>query len=500
MTGAHGTGPDSPAGGGAPSVPRPELGTILVTGASGYIGGRLVPELLARGYRVRAMVRAAHAAQVEHWPGAEVVVGDAGDRESLEAALRGVYAAYYLIHSLLLGPRGLEAVEASHARLFREAAESQGTLRIVYLGGLGDVRKGLSRHLRSRARVAEELERGTVPVTVLRAAIIIGSGSASYEILHHLVRRLPVLPVPRWGRTRCQPISVHDVIHYLVGALELPETAGHSYDIGGPDVLTYREMLETVAQVLGKRRLFIPSPFPGIQPYAYLTGLLTPVPSPITWSLMEGLRNDVVCQDDRIRALIPLRLNSYREAIVEAMGREERDQVHTRWTDAYPPAHELATRLDDLEHPPHFIAMASLLTTRSADALFGAVCRIGGREGWFHGNWLWRSRGAIDRMLLGVGTGRGRRSRANLRRNDVVDFWRVEQIRVGELLLLRAEMRLPGKGWLEFRIDRHFHWRRLSVTAYFEPRGLLGRAYWYAMVPFHHYLFANLIRQIERRS
>jgi hypothetical protein len=348
--------------------------------------------------------------------------------------------------------------------------------------------------------VAEELGCGLVPVTALRAAIIIGSGSASYEILHHLVRRLPVLPIPSWGKTRCQPIGVHDVVHYLVGVLELPETAGQSYDIGGPDVLTYEEMMRAFANVLGKRRVFVPSPLPGIGLYAYLAGLLTPVPVPITRSLMEGLRNDVVCQDDRIRSVLPFRALSYREAILEAMTREERDQVHTRWTDAYPPAHELATRLCDLDHPPRHTAIASLLTVKPADGLFQAVCRIGGREGWFHGNWLWRLRGMIDRMLMGVGSVRGRRSATTLRVNDVVDFWRVEQIQRDELLLLRAEMKLPGKAWLEFRVDRQFHWRRLSVTAYFDPRGLLGRGYWYAMVPFHRYIFANLIRQIEKRS
>ncbi len=483
-----------------PTAPRPDLGVVLVTGASGYVGGRLVPALLARGYRVRAMVRAPSPEYAERWPGAEIAVADAGNRESLERALEGAYAAYYLIHSLLRGPRELEAVEAQYAREFRQAAESRGVGRILYLGGLGDVRTHLSRHLRSRAQVAEELQRGAIPATVLRAAIVIGSGSASYEILHHLVRRLPVLPIPPWGKTRCQPIGVHDVLRYLVGCLEAPETAGQSYDIGGPDVLTYEALIRVFADVLGRRRLFVRFPVSSIHLYAYLAGLLTPVPAPIVRSLMESLRNDVVCQDERIRQVVPIRTATCREAIVEALTREERDQVHTRWTDAYPPAHELATRLCDLERPPRYTATASLLTPKPAEDLFRAVCRIGGREGWFHGNWLWRLRGMVDRLLLGVGTGRGRRSAASLRVNDVVDFWRVEQIEPNQELLLRAEMKLPGKAWLEFRIEHQFRWRRLSVNAYFDHRGLLGKAYWYAMVPFHHYLFTNLLRQIEKRS
>jgi len=482
------------------TVPQPGLGTVLVTGASGYIGGRLVPELVARGYQVAAMVRGPSPEYRDRWPGARIVVADAAHRASLETVLAGVHTAYYLIHSLLLGPRGLEAVEVEHARHFRLAAESQGVQRIIYLGALGDVRTGLSPHLRSRIRVAEELQSGRVPATILRAAIIIGSGSASYEILQHLVRRLPVLSIPKWGKTRCQPIAIRDVMRYLVGVLELPETAGQSYDIGGPEVLTYEEMTRAFAAVVGKRRLFVPSLTSSIQVYAYVAGLLTPVPAPITRSLMEGLRNDVVCHDDRIRKILPFRAISYREAILRAMTREERDQVHTRWTDAYPPAHELATRLSDLDGPPAYTAKAELLTDKEADRLFRAVCRIGGKEGWFQGNWLWRLRGVIDSLFMGVGTARGRRSAATLRVNDVVDFWRVEQVQQDELLLLRAEMKLPGKAWLEFRIDRHLRRQRLSVSAYFDPRGLLGKAYWYAMVPFHYYLFANLIRQVERRS
>lgn len=483
-----------------PSKPNPGMGTVLVTGGTGYIGGRLVPELLARGYRVRVMVRVPSPEYEDRWPKAEVVVADASNVASLSAALKGVHTAYYLIHSLLLGPREFEASDLTNAGNFRQAAEENGLSRIIYLGGLGDVRTFLSPHLRSRARVAEELGSGTVPTTVLRAAVIIGSGSASYEIIQHLVRRLPVLILPAWGRTQCQPISIRDVIKYLVGVLETPETAGASFDIGGQDVLTYEMMLRIVAEILGKRRWFLSCPFSHVGPYAYVTGLITPVPVPITRSLMEGLRNDVVCHDNRISSVLPFRMLTYREAIVRALSREEQDVVYTRWSDAYPPAHELAIKLCELTALPRYTATCSLLTTKPADALFRSVCRIGGKGGWFHGNWMWRLRGKLDSLLMGVGTARGRRSSSSLRVNDVIDFWRVEVLVPNRRLLLRAEMKLPGRAWLEFRIDDAGDQKRLSVQAHYDTRTVFGSLYWYLFLPFHWYIFERLLARIEKRS
>lgn len=483
-----------------PSTPDPSPGLVLVTGATGYIGGRLVPELVARGYRVRAMVRAASPEHAERWPKAETVVADAADPAALAGAMDGVHTAYYLIHSLLLSPGEFEAAELANARNFRQAAERSGVQRIIYLGGLGDVRTFLSPHLRSRARVAEELQGGGVRATILRAAIIIGSGSASYEIILNLVRRLPFIFIPYWGRTRCQPIAVRDVIRYLVGVLEMPETAGESFDIGGPAILSYERMMRTLAAVLCKKRFFVSVPFSPISVYAYLAGLLTPVPARITASLMEGLRNDVVCQNDRIRSILPFSPLSYREAIVEAMSREEQDAVHTRWSDAYPPAHELAIKLHELEAPPRYTANHSLQTPKPASALFRSFCQIGGTEGWFHSNWMWRLRGALDSVLMGVGIARGRRSAQTLRINDVIDFWRVEDIVPDKRLLLRAEMKVPGRAWLEFRIRQEGSSNRLSVIASYDTRSLPGHIYWYMVLPFHRYIFDNLIRQIERRS
>ncbi len=484
-----------------PTQPRLEVGTVLVAGATGYIGGRLVPELIARGYAVRVMVRAESPEHAERWPEAEVIVADALDRAEVVRALEGVHTAYYLIHSMLIGLHKFEDADTLAARNFRAAAEEQGVRRIIYLGGLGDTKTALSTHLASRSKVAEEFALGSVPTTILRAAIIIGSGSASYEMISHLVRRVPAFLIPRWAKTKCQPIGLRDVIKSLVGVLELTETKGRTYDIGGADVLTYEEMLKTYADILGKKRIYIPAPFSSIGFYSYITSLLTPVPAAITWCLMESVTHDVVCQENDILDLIPFRRISCKEAFVLALSREEQDSVSTRWSDSYPPDYELAIKLSELKGAPTYTSSYSLVTGQTAEALFRSITHIGGRRGWFHSTFLWRIRGALDRLLRGVGTTRGRRSASTLRVNDVVDFWRVEEIHYHSQLLLRAEMKLPGYAWLEFRVDPvSGEKNRLSVNAYYQTQGLWGRLYWYIFLPFHHFIFGDLIKQIERRS
>lgn len=483
-----------------PTRPDRAAGRILVTGASGYVGGRLVPELLNRGYAVRLMVRGPSASYYERWPGAEIVTGDALEIKSLLGALRGVNAAYYLIHSMLLGRGRFAAIDVQAAANFRKAAEDAGLRRIVYLGGLGDVAAPLSAHLRSRIEVAEELQRGGVPVTVLRAAVIIGSGSASYEIIKNLAKKVPLILVPHCARSLCQPIAIRDVIKYLVGVIEVPEATGRSFDIGGADILSYQDMMKSMAEVLQIRRLFVPLPYFPCRFYAYLSSLLTPVPSPIAQCLLEGLTNDVVCQDNTIRDLIPFAPIGYRESVVRALSREEQDRVHTRWSDAYPPAHVLAIKLHELDPPPRYTASYSLMSDKDACTIFRSVCRIGGEDGWFHSNWMWRLRGMVDRMLLGVGSSRGRKTQRCPHVNDVIGFWRVEDVKEKELLLLRAEMRLPGRAWLEFRIEEANGRRRLTVAASYDTGSTWGKLYWYAFVPFHRYIFKGLIEEIEARA
>lgn len=305
------------------TAPQPQKRKILISGASGYIGGRLVPELLAREYSVRVMVRSNSPEYIGKWPEAEICLADALDKASLKKALDGIHTAYYLIHSMQLGEKNFEKADIQAAMNFREAAAENEIQRIIYLGGLGDTNSNLSPHLKSRMRVAKDLSKGKVPVTVLRAAIIIGSGSASYEIIKNLVKNLPVFFSPTWARTQCQPIAIRDVIKYLVGVLESKETKGKSYDIGGREVLSYQQMMKILADVLGKKRLFIPVPFSMIKLYSYITSLFTPVPVNITRCLMGGCNNDVVCQDNDIMKILPFQQLTYKEAIIQAMAYEE---------------------------------------------------------------------------------------------------------------------------------------------------------------------------------
>ncbi len=480
--------------------PKPEIGTVLVTGATGYVGGRLVTELLARGYKVRVMARVFTKDLKNRWSDAEIVIADALKPDELDKALNGVNVAYYLIHSLLLGPKKFEQADIAAAINFREAAQKNKIDRIIYLGGLGDYTPDLSPHLRSRMEVAEALKLGEVPTTVLRAAVVIGSGSASYEILKNLVKNSPVLFLPYWAKTKCQPVSIRTLINVLVGVLETEETTGKTYDVGGLEVLTYEKMLRTMAKVLNKKRMFVNTKFANLKFYSYAASFLTPVAAPVVKALFQSAKNEVLCHSDNKLPESIYKPITFKEAILRAMTREELDKVHTRWSDEYPRAHELAMKMKELDKPPYYISSFSLLSIKPASALFNSFCKIGGEEGWFNQNWMWKLRGLLDSILLGVGTSRGRRSLNSLRINDVVGFFRVEEIEENKKLLLRAEMKLPGKAWLEFLIHPENQFNRLIVTAYFEPDGWKGKVYWYNFLPFHHIIFTNLIKNIDKKA
>lgn len=479
--------------------PQTEKGIILVTGATGYIGGRLVPELLARGYKVRVMVRVFSVEQEERWPGAEIVVADARDIESLRIALDNVYAAYYLIHSLLLGQMKFGSVDLVVAQNFRKAAEEKNVSRILYLCGLGNVKSKLSQHLSSRLKVAEELSKGPIITTIIRAAIIIGSGSASFEILKDLANNLPVLLVPKWAKTKCQPISIRDVIKYLVGILEHNETVSKYYDIGGKDILSYEDMMRIMVFMQGKKKLFITVPISNTFFYGYLASLFTSVPAPITKCLFEGCKNEVVCSDQEITRIVDLIPLAYKEAILRAMSREEQDKIYTRWSDAYPPAHDLAIKLNELKIAPKFSIKHSLVTDKSPSSLYNTFCQIGGKEGWLKYNWIWKFRGSIDKSILGIGSSRGRRSMKSLRINDVIDNWRVEDLQ-NDRILLRAEMKLHGKAWLEFITYPDSIMTGITVRAYFHTDSFFGKFYWHLLKPFHNFVLRDLLKQITKRS
>lgn len=482
-------------------------GRVLVAGATGYIGRRLVAELVATGHHVRCLARTPDKLDVEPWRAeVELVAGDVLDVASLAAAFRRSDAAYYLVHSIGSQP-DWQTRDRTAAENFRDAAVAADLEQIVYLGGLGDDAGGtLSPHLASRHEVGRLLAAGRVPLTELRAAVVIGSGSASFEMLRHLVEVLPVMTTPRWVETRVQPIAVRDVLAYLTGVLGNAEAYGRVFEIGGADVVTYREMMDMYAQAAGlRRRLILPVPVLSPRLSSLWVGLVTPIPAQLARPLIDSLVNEVVVHDHAIDDVVPCEPIGCREAIELAVRRIGEVDVSTRWTDA-----EMygRTPADPMPSDPEW-AGATMLTDRrvvhtnaTPGALFREVCALGGDRGWLVGNSLWVLRGWLDRIVGGVGMRRGRRHPTDLRVGDVIDFWRVEAIEPARLLRLRAEMRLPGDAWLEWSIapepDRN---ETLFVQrALFRPRGLLGRAYWYAVSPFHGFIFGPLASRIVERA
>jgi uncharacterized protein YbjT (DUF2867 family) len=482
----------------------------LVTGATGYIGGRLVPELLAVGHRVRCLARSPEKLRDHPWAGdAEVVRGDVTDTESTAAAMQGVDVAYYLVHALGTG-RGFEDTDRLSARIFGEQARAAGVRRIVYVGGLtpaGVPAEELSPHLRSRAEVGRVLLASGVPTAVLRAAVIIGSGSASFEMLRHLTERLPVMVTPSWVRTRIQPIAVRDVLRLLVGCARLPEDVSRVFDIGGPDVLTYRDMMRGYARVAGlPHRLIVPVPVLTPRLSSHWVGLVTPVPASIAKPLAESLRHEVVCREHDIARYVPDPPGgpvSFEDAVRLALRNVREARVATRWSNAAVPG----AASDPLPTDPDW-AGGSLYTDRrertvdaTPEALWRVVEGIGGENGWYSFSLAWSVRGLLDRLAGGVGLRRGRRDASRLRAGDSLDFWRVEEIERGRLLRLRAEMRLPGLAWLELRVDTGPDGgTRYSQRALFHPHGLLGHAYWWGVSPFHAVVFGGMARNIARTA
>jgi uncharacterized protein YbjT (DUF2867 family) len=473
--------------------------TLFVTGATGYIGGRLVPRLLERGYRVRALTRSAGKLAARPWGDhaeLEIVEGDAADEALLVRAMAGCAAGYYLVHSMMAAGSEYAARDRRLAEVFGRAAAAAGVERIVYLGGLGETGQKLSAHLRSRREVEEALRAGGVPVTVLRAAMIVGSGSASFEILRYLVERLPVMITPRWVSTPCQPIAVENVLHYLVACLEVPATVGETLDVGGADVQSYRELMGHMAEALGLRpRLVVPVPLLTPRLSSLWIHLVTPLSHRIARPLAEGLRNPVVCRDDRAARLMPQRLLSAREAIGAAVDAARTGRAETRWSDAGPVPGD-----PDWAGGTVFVDRREVHLRTGPAAVWRAACRLGGERGWGAADPLWRLRGALDRLVGGPGLRRGRRDPERLAYGDALDFWRVTALEHDRRLELRAEMRLPGEAVLELTVEPSelLHGgTRLVQTARFQPRGLLGLLYWAAVSPLHPFVFRSLLRAVQ---
>ncbi|MFC8127121.1 SDR family oxidoreductase [Streptomyces sp. NPDC057302] len=482
----------------------------LVAGASGYIGGRLVPELLTAGHQVRCLARSPAKLRDHPWAqDAEVAQGDVTDADSVAGAMQGIDVAYYLVHALGSGS-GFEETDRRAARIFAEQAHAAGVRRIVYLGGLTPQsvpESQLSPHLRSRAEVGQIFLGGPVPATVLRAAVVIGSGSASFEMLRYLTERLPVMVTPSWVHTRTQPIGVRDVLRYLVGSATMPHDVDRAFDVGGPDVLTYREMMRAYARIARlRRRLIVPVPVLTPRLSSHWVGLVTPVPASIARPLTESLRHEVICHEHDIAQYVPDlpgRPLPFEQALDLALRRVREAQVTTRWSSASVPG----APSDPLPTDPDWAGGSLYKDERhlsvdvSQQALWKVIEGIGGDNGWYSLPLAWAVRGWLDRFVGGVGLRRGRRDAERLRVGDSLDFWRVEEIEHGRLLRLRAEMRLPGLAWLEM----HAETDEAGQTCYrqralFHPRGLLGHAYWWSVAPFHALVFGGMARNITQAA
>ncbi|MCZ7418804.1 MULTISPECIES: SDR family oxidoreductase [unclassified Micromonospora] len=475
----------------------------LVTGATGYIGGRLAPRLLAEGYAVRCLARRANRLRDVPWAAqVEVVEGDLSRPESLAGVFDGVDVAYYLVHSL--GQAGFEAADRQAATTFAEAARAAGVRRIVYLGGPEPAPDdAASAHLRSRAEVARILLDSGVPTVVLRAAVILGSGSASFEMLRYLTERLPVMVTPRWVSNRIQPIAVRDVLRYLVGCATLPPEVNRAFDIAGPDVLTFGDMMQRYARVAGlSRRLLLP-----VRPLtptlsSYWVGLVTPVPNALARPLVESLVHEAVAHEHDIATYLPDPaggLTGFDRAVELALAKVRDAEVETRWSNAA----GADAPAEPLPSDPHWSGGTAYTDLREQtvaappEALWQVIEGVGGENGWYSFPLAWSVRGWLDRLVGGVGLRRGRRHPHQLRVGEALDFWRVEEIVPGELLRLRAEMRLPGRAWLEMRVQTddagQVSYRQRAV---FLPRGLVGHAYWAAVTPFHAVVFGGMARNI----
>jgi uncharacterized protein YbjT (DUF2867 family) len=464
---------------------------VLLTGGTGYVGGRLLTALEERGERIRCLARRPDLLAPRVRASTAVAGGDVSDPATLGAALAGVHTAFYLVHSMdAHGEFARRDREAAAG--FGSAAKAAGVRRIIYLGGLGRG-PGLSEHLASRQEVGRVLAESGVPTIELRASIVIGSGSLSFEMVRALVERLPVMVTPRWVSTRAQPIAIEDVIAYLVAALDAPAEVAGVFEIGGADVVSYREIMREYARQRGLRRWLIPVPVLTPQLSSRWLRLITPLHAAVGRALIDGVRNETVVADERARRQFSVRPIGFAEAIARALRNEDRAFAETRWCDA----------LGDRPSGSYGSSGTRIVDSRAVEVAcgpeqaFGPIRRIGGDSGWYFGNGLWRMRGWLDLLIGGPGLRRGRRDPEALRVGDALDFWRVEAFESPSVLRLAAEMRLPGRAWLQFEVEPTAAGARIRQTAIFDPLGLAGLLYWYALYPLHRLIFTGMLRGIK---
>lgn len=471
---------------------------ILLSGATGYVGGRLLKRLEAEGRPVRCLTRRPENLESYVAGTTEVVRGDVLDADSLDEALKGVETAFYFVHSMGTG-KDFEKEDRQGAQNFADAANKNGVRRIIYLGGLGDPQQGLSKHLRSRQETGQILRSSGAQVIELRASIIIGSGSLSFELIRALTERLPIMICPRWVETPAQPIAIEDVLAYLQAALDLPEGESKIYEIGGPDQVSYGGIMREYARQRGLYRIMIPVPVLTPRLSSLWLGLVTPVYARIGRKLIESLRNPTLVQDRAAEADFDIKPRGLTEAIERALVNEDEEVAQTRWSDALSSAAK-PKRWGGVRFGSRLVDSRTAEVSVGPEAAFEPIQKIGGETGWYYGTWLWRIRGFLDLLVGGVGLRRGRRHPVELRVGDPLDFWRVEEIDPPRTLRLAAEMKVPGRAWLEFEVQPTQQGSTIRQTAIFDPVGLGGLLYWYALYPVHVLVFAGMLRQIARTA
>ena len=471
---------------------------ILLTGATGYIGGRLLKRFEAEKLPVRCIVRRPEMLRDYAGSKIDVVAGDLLNSDSLKNALAGVHTAYYLVHSMGTA-HGFEETDRKAAENFAAASRAAGVQRIIYLGGLGNRLDALSPHLRSRQEVGAILRRSGVPVIEFRASIILGSGSLSFEMIRALVERLPIMITPRWAKALAQPIAVDDVIQFLRCALDLPVQGSAIFEIGGPDQVSYGSLMREYARQRGLRRLMIPVPVLTPRLSSLWLGLVTPLYARVGRKLIDGIRHTTIVQDDTARRAFPVQPIGVKEAIARALRNEDREYSETHWADALSSA-GVVSRWGGVRFGNRLIDSRTLRVPAPPPVAFMPIQRIGGSTGWYYGNWMWHLRGWIDLLAGGVGMRRGRRDRVHLKVGDTVDFWRVESFEPERRLLLAAEMKLPGRAWLEFEVTPDAGGSGIRQTAIFDPIGLWGLLYWYSLYLVHQFVFSGMLRGIARAA
>lgn len=468
---------------------------IAVLGASGYVGGRLVPKLLEEGYSVRCLARNPEKLSSRDWPSAEIIYGDVLNPDSLSPALQNIDVLYYLVHSMQ-GKADFKDLDIRASKNCGAAARAAGVKRIIYLGALAKQSTDLSPHLKSRQEVGNVLRQAGVEVTELRASIIIGSGSASFEIIRDLVKKLPLMITPRWVRSLCEPISIDNVLEYLLACLEEPRTVNQILEIGGGEVLSYGNMMKAVAEVMGKKLVMISVPVLTPRLSGYWLNIVTTVPMSIAHPLVEGLRNDSVTTDHRIREWINIELHPFKESVRKALEEDQQGLLASRWTEAENSLSTISEKNIQLKVLQDQRIVKSELP---AEKIFQVFQSVGGDNGWYYANWLWQLRGIMDRMIGGVGMRRGRRHPIEIRIGDAIDFWRVEKFEPGRSLKLKAEMKLPGQAWLEFKVQSTPDQTSVfEQNATFFPANWIGYFYWYAIFPVHMLVFKNMAKSIVR--